>query len=164
MRYRRNADVDLRELERRAAAGDPEAERALGRYMARTGKLDTAVGIVLRHLRELAPSTVRQIIQTLLYHRDLPRDEQVTVWVVSHGYYDDEWQVHFQGVYGSEQRAWEGMADLALEQVEGHYENDEDLVDIRQAHAARDWERVVTIFRTTPMLGDDLYLEETHLQ
>jgi hypothetical protein len=39
MRYRRNADVDLRELERRAAAGDLDARRRLIHHMIRIGTL-----------------------------------------------------------------------------------------------------------------------------
>jgi hypothetical protein len=38
MHWRRNADVDFRELERRAAAGDPEAMAAVVRERLRTGQ------------------------------------------------------------------------------------------------------------------------------
>ena len=37
--YRRNADEDLRELERRAATGDPEAQRSLNHARLRAGHI-----------------------------------------------------------------------------------------------------------------------------
>jgi hypothetical protein len=39
MRFRRNADVDMRELERRAAAGDPAAQEQVVHHRIRTGAL-----------------------------------------------------------------------------------------------------------------------------
>jgi hypothetical protein len=66
--YRRNADVDLRELERRAAGGDDEALGAVVRERLRTGQatlewLAAAGPLAARHLPE---ELRRSISETVL--------------------------------------------------------------------------------------------------
>jgi predicted NBD/HSP70 family sugar kinase len=161
MRWRRNTEINVRELERRAAAGDPQAQVALAQWRLRNGHMLRAHQSIMHDLSLLDRVQVEQVFRQMAEQFfALPNAPAVAVWSVS--YQEDSGRQHW-GVYGTRDKAyiaalrqaaevWEEM-DWQLNEHSGYDSPEEAQADFHREWAAGQLEEALGTFNESNMAG-----------